>query len=185
MYRTSPFALRLHGFGSSVPSGSKLDVLASPKFQSPQAAEGVDWHSDFLTCFSDGLGLGFWGGEPTKLERKLKKAEDFSPFQRVGEMVMESTAQRMEDVHPYLHAKWQECGFEWLLQDVDLVVRPWGWEGEDAVFLSTKMSHDQMAQAIRRELGNELQISEYDGDDEYRRWQMWHPNRTNEVDHWL
>jgi hypothetical protein len=66
-------------------------------------------------------------------------------------------------------------------------MRPEGWEGEDAIFLSCKMTHDEMIDAIRRELGRELQVLEYDGDAEYLAWASWPwpSNMPTRDDPWL
>jgi hypothetical protein len=110
IYRTSCAALRNRGFTSPDLPNIKSDLLVSLKLSSNNALD-VDWASDFTTCFSSGLGVGFWG-ESTKLEQKLKRAETFSVFRQKAESVLESFDQRMEDAHPYLWANWQENGFE-------------------------------------------------------------------------
>ena len=172
IYRASRFALQLRGFDPSALPETKHDVVASVKLHSLQQALEPDWHSDFLTCFSNGLGLGFWG-DVSKLERKLERAKSFAVLQKTDDYQCESVSERMSDTHPYLYANWQEHGFERLLEMADLVVRPWGWEGEDAILLSTRMSHDQMLEAISHDLRDELQVTVYDGDDQYLRWVSW------------
>ena len=173
IYRTgTTCAAKLPGFDRSMVPGRTFDVLASPKFRSLEAAQEADWAGDFLTCGSHAMGLGF-REDVTKLERNLRRAECFPPFRLLRESVSESFDQRMEDTHPYLQANWQENGFDWILQNAPLVARPWGWEGEDVILLSGSISHDAMVWAIRRELGDELEIMEFDGEDLYGKWAFW------------
>lgn len=149
-----------------------FSVLTSPKFQSQKSALDVDWSGDFMTCHSEAIGLGFCG-ETNKLERKLAKAETFAQYRKIGETKLESTRQKMEEVHPFLQANWDENGFEWFLQNAALIMRPEGWEGEDAIFLSSRMSHDEMIKAIHSGMGSEFEVIDYDGDEMYRKWSSW------------
>jgi hypothetical protein len=169
IYRVGKSALELRGFDPVKLPDTKLDLLASLKLETQEAAGSVNWPIDFLTCFSGGIALGFSEGR-LKLEKKLKFATDFAPFQRVGEMIIESMNQRLEDTQSYLFTCWQENGFEWILQNTQLVVRPWGQEGMDAIILSSHMSHDDMIQQIKHKLNGEMEILEPGGDEVYAKW---------------
>ena len=171
------------GRNGLVRSGLKADTpgkidqfLASLKL-GPQLADApAGWHRDFLTCFSHGLAFGFWGDEG-ELEKRLREdaavvvllqsrdSDEFSPTQ-LGKVMEE----RARAAHPYLHANWDEHGFEWILNNSQLVVRPWGYEGMDAIFLSKCMTRDEMVGAIRRELAADAEILEFDGNDAYKEW---------------
>jgi len=172
VFRTSITSLKLSGHDPSILPDAQSDVLASLKLQSIEEAIKVDWAGDFMTCFSGGLGLGFYG-ETTKLEKKLINAKTFTPFRITNEYQLESIDQKIEETHPFLYAGWQEYGLEWLLQNSSLVVRPYGWEGEDIIILSALMSFDDMIQAIYTNLGNEFQILQYDSSEVYLKWASW------------
>lgn len=184
IYRTAASTLIGRGYADPVLQTTRRDVLASLKLTSLAEAERLPWSNDFLTPFSRGIGLGFWG-DRARLERRLRRADTFSPYRDVAESRHESTKSRLADSQPHLYANWDLGGFEWILENAQLVVRPWGWEGEDAILMSNRMDHEHMVSSIRHQLSADMRIIEYDGDETYRSWAKWRPDGGSESDEFL
>lgn len=147
------------------------DVLVSLAFDTKKAAELVPWTDQFFTSWSKGLALGFWGNHSkleTRLHRELGVISTFDMNKGIQDA--KEIKKREQDAHPFLHASLEESGFDWLLDNAQVILKPGGWEGMDALFITKEMSQDEMITAIHKELGAEVEILEFDGDDIYLDW---------------
>jgi hypothetical protein len=159
-------------FGIALPvlHGNLTEFLL--KFSSEQeAVSQPDWTGPFFCISMGGEAYGFWG-DLRQAESRLRSAPDvIIPETWQSGRAKPEGQSASSDCCPELNERIYDGRILDVLDEVPLLMLPYGGEYLDALVLSRHMSFDQVVTRLRNGLAAKVEIIEFQDDNAYEAWQ--------------